>query len=383
MRVLRIVLASAALAVVGWSLVHSARSTSEASAPAWRGRFPNVPLRTHDGRTVRFYDDLLRGKIVTLNFMYVECEGTCPGLTSTLVELQKQLGDRVGRDILMLSITLQPEADTSERLRAYADRYGAGPGMIFLTGKPGDIDVLRRALGFTDERNPGRTAIGESTWGSSGSATNPRGWVGRAVPPSATAGQIRALLSSMDAPAVAPRPPLENPDGPSRGRGPERPGSEGLRSAADRPWTAPHGARRTGVVLLRESGADPDGAVPRLEDASAGGVADGDERSAGRQPGRATPDGGGPGAARAMFREAWARYQEEQSKALRGLGSVPRRLAPPQRLPRPRPPAGSSTSKATPTTATSRSRGDKMYRLFCHLWADLRVAAGSGMITGS
>src|SRR6185436_5509150 len=95
------------------------------------------------------YDDLIRGKIVTINFMYVECEGTCPGTTSTLVEVRNRLGDRVGQDIAMLSITLQPEADTPERLRDYAARYGAGPGMTFLTGKQTDIDVLRRALGLS------------------------------------------------------------------------------------------------------------------------------------------------------------------------------------------------------------------------------------------
>src|SRR5262245_61867689 len=162
MKGFRIVLAVAAAAAVGWSMLQSAARTAPTAAPegapAWQGRFPNVSLRTHDGRTVRFYDDLLRGKIVTINFMYVECEGTCPGVTSTLVEVQKELGDRVGRDILMLSITLQPAADTPGRLTAHARRYGAGPGMIFLTGLPREIDLLRHALGFSDERNPDQDA---------------------------------------------------------------------------------------------------------------------------------------------------------------------------------------------------------------------------------
>jgi protein SCO1/2 len=128
--------------------------------PAWRGRFPNVVLLTHEGRRVRFYDDLVRGRTVALNFMYVECEGTCPGVTSNLVEVERQLRGRGGRDILLLCMTLQPQHDTPERLREYARRYGAGPGLLFLTGRPEDLELLRHALGFA---TPGATE-GDADW---------------------------------------------------------------------------------------------------------------------------------------------------------------------------------------------------------------------------
>jgi len=214
---LRIVLALAAAGAVGWAMLHSARTvpvarSAAADAPEWRGRFPNIPLRTHDGRTVRFYDDLVRGKIVTINFMYVECEGTCPGTTSTLVEVQKQLGDRVGRDIAMLSITLQPEADTPERLADYARRYGARPGMTFLTGRPGDIDRLRRALGFSDERNLEADGDRRQHLGIVRIGNEPLDWWA-AAPSVSGAGQIVALLKSMDAPG-RDKAPLESPEGP-------------------------------------------------------------------------------------------------------------------------------------------------------------------------
>jgi hypothetical protein len=145
--------------------------------------------------------------------MYVECEGTCPGVTSTLVEVQKRLGDRVGRDILMLSITLQPEADTPERLRAYAERYGAGPGMVYLTGTSADIDVVRRALGFTDERNPGTDGDRRQHQGILRIGNESRDWWAAC---SSLSGpdQILALLNSVDAAAVVAKPPLENPEGP-------------------------------------------------------------------------------------------------------------------------------------------------------------------------
>src|SRR5262245_54554797 len=62
------------------------------------GYFPNVVLRTHEDREVRFYDDLLKNKIVVINFMYATCERICPLVTANLVQVQKLLGDRVGRD---------------------------------------------------------------------------------------------------------------------------------------------------------------------------------------------------------------------------------------------------------------------------------------------
>src|SRR6478672_10173788 len=85
--------------------------------------FPNVTLTTHEGKKVKFYDDLLKDKIVIINFMYVKCEGTCPGTTANLVKVQKLLGNRVGKDIFMYSITLKPEEDTAQDLAAYAKAY--------------------------------------------------------------------------------------------------------------------------------------------------------------------------------------------------------------------------------------------------------------------
>jgi protein SCO1/2 len=119
--------------------------------------FPNVTLTTHEGKKVKFYDDLLKDKIVVINFMYVKCEGTCPGTTANLVKVQKLLGDRVGKDIFMYSITLKPEEDTPEKLAAYAKAYKVAPGWQFLTGDPKDVELLRQKLGFFD-RDPVRDA---------------------------------------------------------------------------------------------------------------------------------------------------------------------------------------------------------------------------------
>jgi len=110
---------------------------------------PNVTLYTQDNKRVRFYDDLVKDKIVTINVFYANCEGVCPAITANLVKVQKLLGPRVGRDIFMYSMTIKPEEDDVKALKMYQQMHGIGPGWTLLTGKPADVEVLRKSLGFT------------------------------------------------------------------------------------------------------------------------------------------------------------------------------------------------------------------------------------------
>jgi protein SCO1 len=122
-----------------------------------RRHFPNLELTTHQDRKVLFYDDLIKDNKVVINFMFTRCEKACPLVTANLVKVQRMLHDRIGHDIHMYSITLDPALDTTQDLRQYAESHGVGPGWLFLTGKPADIEVLRRSLGFV-QRNPARDA---------------------------------------------------------------------------------------------------------------------------------------------------------------------------------------------------------------------------------
>src|SRR5215469_6174695 len=109
--------------------------------------FPNLPVVTQDGKTLRFYDDVIKDKIVLISFAYTNCPDICPITTARIAQVEDKLGDMVGRDIFFISMTVDPERDTPERLKEFATAFGAGPGWLFLTGKPEDIRLINARLG--------------------------------------------------------------------------------------------------------------------------------------------------------------------------------------------------------------------------------------------
>lgn len=111
---------------------------------------PDVPAQTHLGAPVRFYRDLVQGRLVLVSFTYTRCRGSCPRAAASLAGVQPLLGARLGADVAMLSITLDAEADTPEALRRHAEALGARPGWTFVTGAARHMERLRRAFGFTD-----------------------------------------------------------------------------------------------------------------------------------------------------------------------------------------------------------------------------------------
>ena len=152
----RRLLLGAAVATPPVALLAGAFAVPRADPAALPGkaRFPNVPLTTHRGERVHFYDDVVRGnKINIFSMMYTQCPDVCGGALVNMARAQKLLGEHMGRDVFMYSITLDPRQDTPEVLARHAELIGAGPNWTFLTGRDGDIQRLRRALGFVD-RDP-------------------------------------------------------------------------------------------------------------------------------------------------------------------------------------------------------------------------------------
>jgi protein SCO1 len=113
-----------------------------------RKHFPNVPLVTHAGKEVLFYDDLLKGKKVVINFMYTVCEGICSPVTQNIVDARALLGE-AARDIHFYSISLKPLDDDPPALREYMADHQVGEGWTFLTGTPDNVNLVRRGLGFS------------------------------------------------------------------------------------------------------------------------------------------------------------------------------------------------------------------------------------------
>jgi protein SCO1 len=132
------------LSLLGGSLLRAAPQGS----PWGGGYFPNVKLVNQDGKTVRFYDDLIKDKIVAINFIFTHCGDSCPAETASLKQVQKLLGDRVGKDIYFYSISIDPKHDTPKVLKEYSERFRVGPGWSFLTGSKADITLLRTKLGL-------------------------------------------------------------------------------------------------------------------------------------------------------------------------------------------------------------------------------------------
>lgn len=117
--------------------------------PADDGRgLPNVALQTHEGRHVRFQDDLVRDRLVVINMMYANCSNLCPANTANLLRVHELLGERTGRDVFMYSLTLQPAIDKPLDLRRYMEKFGTRRGWTYLTGEPDHVELLRLRLGF-------------------------------------------------------------------------------------------------------------------------------------------------------------------------------------------------------------------------------------------
>lgn len=108
---------------------------------------PDVSLLDQDGRAVRFHTDLVKDKVVAVNFVFTTCTTVCPPMGATFGQLREQLGERAGKDVHLISVSVDPRTDTPERLKAWAAKFGAGPGWTLVTGEPEKVTALLKALG--------------------------------------------------------------------------------------------------------------------------------------------------------------------------------------------------------------------------------------------
>lgn len=133
-----------------------------------RAYFTDLPLVTQEGKTVRFFSDVLENRVVLISGFYTECRTVSPRQNLALSRLQDLLGDRLGRDVRMISITIDPLRDTPERLAPYARVFHPRPGWVFLSGKPENVNWVNYRLGqYTEdiETHPGVYLLGNTRTG--------------------------------------------------------------------------------------------------------------------------------------------------------------------------------------------------------------------------
>jgi len=149
---LRLERAVTSTAVTGDQNLLAANTASNAPGYAGKMVIPEVEVLDQNGNALHFYSDLIKGKTVAINFIFTNCTTICPPLAATFARVQKEMGDKVGRDVHFISISVDPLTDTPERLKAWGAKFKAGPGWTFVTGNKEQIDKLLYALGASVSR---------------------------------------------------------------------------------------------------------------------------------------------------------------------------------------------------------------------------------------
>jgi protein SCO1/2 len=138
----------------GHKMAEPAREQS--AAGKW---FSDVELLDQDGRKVRFYSDVLKGKTVVVNAFFTTCTSVCPPMNRNMEKIQEALGDRLGREVFLVSISVDPVTDTPPRIKEYAQKFHAKPGWVFLTGKKENVDWALYKLGQYVETKDDHTTV--------------------------------------------------------------------------------------------------------------------------------------------------------------------------------------------------------------------------------
>ena len=116
--------------------------------------FTDIQLVNQNGEKMRFYSDLLQGKTVIINSFFATCQGSCLPMTRNLEKVQEALGDRLGKDARIISISVDPEVDTPAELKAFSKKFHARPGWYFLTGSKENVEFVLKKLGqFVEDKN--------------------------------------------------------------------------------------------------------------------------------------------------------------------------------------------------------------------------------------
>jgi len=143
---------NAVAAAMRANVTDTANTESNESGSARKMVIPDVEVLDQNGNALHFYSDLIKGKTVAINFIFTNCTTICPPLAATFARVQKDLGDKTGRVVHFISISVDPLTDTPERLKAWGAKFKAGDGWTFVTGEKQEVDKLLNALGASVSR---------------------------------------------------------------------------------------------------------------------------------------------------------------------------------------------------------------------------------------
>jgi protein SCO1 len=130
-------------------------SLSSVAAPSQNGLdVPDTKLLDENGRKVRFKSDVLGDKTVAIQFIFTTCRAICPVMGAAFAKLQDRLGDRLGKDISLVSVSIDPVTDTPARMKQWGEQFGARPGWSLLTGEKEKVENLLKALEATNHNAP-------------------------------------------------------------------------------------------------------------------------------------------------------------------------------------------------------------------------------------
>src|SRR6266567_2436988 len=142
----------AAVLLTGFSTSQPSNGQTESkpvpSTAAAEKYFTDTVLVDQDGKEQQFYTDLIKDKVVVIHAMFATCKDSCPRMEANFARIQKWLGPKLGTDVRLLSISIDPETDTPAVLKQYGERFDAKPGWYFLTGKKQNVELVLHKLGL-------------------------------------------------------------------------------------------------------------------------------------------------------------------------------------------------------------------------------------------
>ena len=187
-----------ALLAISLSLVPCFAAGEQPVSGPTRVSIPDSVVLDQNNRKLHFYSDLIKGKTVAINFIFTTCTTICPPLTANFAKVQKLMRERGVKDVQLISVSVDPETDTPQKLKSYAEMFQAGPGWTFVTGTRAELEPLWRAFSvYTSNKqdHPATVVIGndaQHTWNYASGLTS--------------AGKLAAVIESV----LDAKPPLES-----------------------------------------------------------------------------------------------------------------------------------------------------------------------------